>query len=87
MVTDSVSHEKLSGVTLTATSSAGGTADPFIESDLSDTGTYLGLGEAPGEWTIQITKSGYINQELTVTLESDGCHVEGQTLHVEMVAI
>lgn len=46
---------------------------PYTTSD--DSGTYVGIGEGKGLYTVTIEKEGYVTHVETITLDHDGCHV------------
>jgi|GEM_PF-3148595 len=67
-----------------ARSPSGEEAPAFESWADSEPGTWVGLGEMTGEWVITAGASGYITQSRTITLESDGCHVIGQSVVFEL---
>jgi hypothetical protein len=79
-VVDASTQLAVSGAVITAISDSGIESDVFTE----HAGMYIGLGETTGTWTVHVSKSGYASQDQTLTLESDGCHVIGQSLTVEL---
>lgn len=74
----------VSGATVTAVDQVGTPQTDF--EDAGDSGTFMGLGEATGTFTVTISKAGFVTQETSVTLESDGCHVVPQILDITLVA-
>ena len=83
-VSDAATGALLSAATVTAQSQAGDEAPSFESRSDSEPGTWVGLGETTGEWTISAQATGYISQSRTITLESDGCHVIGQAVAFEL---
>ena len=79
-VKDASTGAPLASASVTARSSTGEEAPAFESWSETEPGTWVGLGETTGEWTISAQATGYVSQSRTVTLESDGCHVIGQTL-------
>jgi|GEM_PF-4295752 len=49
-------------------------------------GSYAGLGEGKGNYTVQIEAEGFETQQISVNLEHDQCHVHPQSLDIVMVA-
>ncbi len=79
-VSDVTTGAPLTSASVSARSPSGEEAPAFESWADSEPGTWVGLGETTGEWTISAQVSGYIAQSRTITLDSDGCHVIGQTI-------
>jgi hypothetical protein len=89
VVTEAGTSTPITNATVTAVSNAGQSAEPFVGQEGDSAGTYIGLGEAPGTWTITTSAPGFESDTQTVMLEMDeaGCHVVGQTLTFELQSL
>lgn len=54
-------------------------SDTSFDEDAANPGTYHGIGEGEGYYTVTIAKNGYATHIETVKLEKDECHVIPQT--------
>jgi len=85
-VTEAGTDIPIDDATVSALSSEGITAEPFTTDVASNPGIYIGLGEAPGTWTITTTAPGFetSSQTVTIALDEAECHVVGQSLSFEL---
>lgn len=89
-VSDAVKGACVEEATATATDASGrmvplGSSPGF---GASPCGNYTGLGDgevqAPGAWTIKVSKTGYQSSTTTITMSQNGCHVISQRLAVKL---
>ena len=88
-VSEMGSGTPITDATLAAVSLEGETAQPFVSLGDESPGIYLGLGEAPGTWTLTVSAPGFQSDSQTFTLvqDTDGCHVVGQSFTFELVRL
>jgi hypothetical protein len=85
-VTEAGTSNPIDDATVSAVSSEGSSAEPFTTDAASSPGVYIGLGEAPGTWTITAAAPGFESstQTVTIALDEAECHVVGQNLRFEL---
>jgi len=81
-VTEAGTDSPIEDATVAAISSEGLSAEPFTTDAASGPGVFIGLGEAPGTWTITASASGFetSSQSVTIELDETECHVVGQEI-------
>ena len=81
-LTDAQTGQSISGATLTLISS---TSTEIMEESPNQSGVYLGAGEKPGTYTLNVQAAGYqeVSQD-NIVVTSDPCHVIPVNLDISM---
>jgi hypothetical protein len=85
-VSDASTRIPLSEVTITATEQSTGEVEQ-LESDPTLPGTYRGLPEKHGHYTISVSRENYSPATIDSHLAHDGCHVIPQSHSVSLTPL